>query len=434
MTIRSTNTNGPEPGDVVIGIQVLCGTENPGLDGKYDRVIRISYRPPGLPPIDGPIKPPEPPTGAFPFPQNGRTGGAIKDATGTVWIDTLVFGQPPSNLSGDDKPDNNLGDDSEDIASRIEQSVEGGRLNGVINKGDIIVEHNQQSDTSPKDSAGRDQECREGKPQHKDRGRIRIRLRNPSHYDVATHDQKIEVTVIEFPEDGPGGGTPDSGGAIEIDPSIPDRIPDERDKEPDTSFPVRGPATGVRRRSPAKRTRNGQAGEEWADDVKPYLRDDMPWRTPRWRNRRWRHSGTWAPPAGDSSPINVDRILEVGRILSPEIVEIVEVQVVECRHHQIQLLSAALRLLGFCTRIRHGKLFYSCWTSPMPHVSGSSALLFRMRGVPWHISVTKLAIRDNSALSLDGSHRPTGTGFRPEQLGDLIQPMAMPRTRGHNMS
>jgi hypothetical protein len=271
----------PGPSDAIIGFTVSCGTANPGLDGKRDRVIRISYRSRRLPdrPRDQRPQHPPLPTGAFPLPdregriKGPRTGGVLVTPDGTVWIDVQVYGQPPAGARGDDgnllPP---LGDDSEAIASRILEAVEAAEARGLIAPGDIEVQHNGQSDTQPE--AG---PCPYGKPQSNGRGRGRIILKDPSHVDAACDYSKIRMTIILLP---PDGSSPPRPPTIIIPDSVPSRMPDER-RPRDWRDNPRWTDTGHTDRTD-RRDHDDPNG-----DVAEYQRRDLPWQRPPMRERRW---------------------------------------------------------------------------------------------------------------------------------------------------
>lgn len=393
MTSYQGPTQGPQPGDVVIGMKVKCKTTSPGLDGHYDRVIRISYRPPGLPlPKDLPN--PAPPSGRGAFGSLSKTalwlhqGGAEIDASGMVWIDTVAYGQPPAESVFTE----NLGDDSEDIASSIEESVTRGVLEHKIDRSHIQVQHNGQSDTDPNDPLGGP--CPKGKPQN-DVGRCRIILRNPSHWDAHCNDGKIEMVVIEIPRKPDGGGAPPSG-AIEIRPiePLPPWMPSVRRKEPVEELDPEWIKTkeGPQKSTPRKTLKPTDK------EALPYLREDLPWETPPMRNRRWwkwpdkkdkKHAALEPSAPFLSPPATYDadtEILEVG-FLTQGFLELVQVPIHHDLERQISVLREALEILGCFVEQDGVWLRYqrSCFSPDW----GSFGLYIRARGFPWHIVVER---------------------------------------------
>lgn len=400
MTSVSQSRKRPGPGDVVIGIKVHCGATTPGLDGKYERSLRFSYRSPKEPPLppDCRPEPPKSPGGAYPMPYEpfrpGGHSGYVKDEDGVVWFDVQLYGTPPdgkhSNWEGGEA--DGRGDDSEDIASRIADAVANARRDGVIGDGEISVEHNGLSDVDEKSLSGRPQKCPDDKPQGGPGGRGRIILRNPSHYDVRCQDQKIEITVIPIPGDGGSTG-------IDITPKGPNRglpptMPNDRPGY-DWIKPSSKDAIEPKKWGPAE------------DEAQPYLDEKYPWRSPPWKPRRWqtkkmsahsggggtgRESGRWGQPVAlPYLRVGVSR-LGVGWA--------VNVPVSGSRDKQMSDLARAFSAVGLEARLLAGRL----------HVRprGDAALqgvefYCVMRGLPWHMvferSRYSVAYRESASLS-----------------------------------
>lgn len=394
----------PLPGDVVIGFKIHCGTEAPGLDTKRDRVVRISYRPGRIGPLPpkGLPRPPAAAGGAFPVPVKPGfdQGGVTMDETGTVWIDTQLFGQPPSDkrlyVPGQE-PRENLGDDSEDMASRIEESVTSGVLKGLIERGDISVEHNGLSDTTPTGLNGQPQRSRDGKPQGPDGGRCRVVLRNPSHYDAASDYFKIETSIIEIPQQSPPGGGNGGGasGSLRLLPStIPDMMPHERDGQPN-----KWEGTGqIEKPHP-----------RLIDDnlTQPYLNDRVQWRRPRWRDRRWfvptTHSegasrlGLVHEPEGalpdDGAYLRIGSISSLG-------IEVRSVPIVWGLAQQLSAVASAMRSLGYQAKNAFGRVIFSDMAGSSRY-DISRGLLIVFRNLPWRVMMER---------SVDGMQRLCRSG------------------------
>lgn len=342
----------PEPGDVVIGIGISCNATAPGLDTKKDRVVRISYRPSGAPPMPPKkkVNPPPKPEGAFPLPGNpdkdDPTAGVTVDADGVVWIDTEVFGQPPADAPGL-TGDTNRGDDSEDVASRINEAVEAASADPpkLIDPDDIRVEHNGQSDVDPKEGP-----CPDGKPQGNGRGLGRIVLRKPSHVDAASDYSKIRVCILVL--DPPAGSAPT---VVKILPdSVPSQMPDEREDDdgddPDDEWePTAGSDKTERRRA-------GQGGEK-DDRQKPMVPDLLrkkPWGKPPKKSRRFGMSNEGGLfQVAVPEPSETENPIAVSLFCGDEMTTI-SVDCVEDRAEQIRVLADGMRRGGMLATVVGG--------------------------------------------------------------------------------
>lgn len=378
MTSHHGGGEKPQPGDVVIGFKVSCSATSPGLDGKRDRVIRISYRPKRLGPPPKDVNPLPGTTGAFPTPRKpgARTGGVTVGADGIVWIDTQVYGQPDKNLTN-----SNRGDDSEDIASRIEETVETARLDKKVDGQDIEVQHNGQSDVDPDGPRGGP--CPDKKPQDKKGGgRGRIIIRQPSHVDAACDDGKIQITIIVIPLDGipPGGGG--GGGAIEIitlEDSLPGLMPDERGGEGGWDKPQ--PVDPSDRRPPKDPNKKGEPD--------PYLREDVPWKRPPWKPRRWvktsHRSQDWFQPHEAVVPLLL--VAAFGNQSPRESI----VHVVSSVEKQIDLLVGAFKSVGFDAFKRGPRSFAIARRSQEALLTPPLGFSITMQAAPWHLIYETLA-------------------------------------------
>jgi hypothetical protein len=267
-------TFGPGPNDTVIGFRIGCDRNQPGLDGTWDRVVRISYRPGRLGPLPRNVNPQPPDGDRGAFPQNPDltkpVSGVETTPDGTVWIDCVVYGAPSPGA---------LGDDSGDMAGRISEAVDNGIIGGKINPTDIQVEHNDLSDVqegnAATDSRGKTIDRHSDKRgDNGGRGRIIIRG-GASHVDASSNDGKIELVII----------TPTNSGTVKLDDTLPPRVP-----------PTRGPATGGSQgegwgsstggtghgsgpQKPTQRQRKKKPKDE-GPPSRAYLRDDIPWYKP----------------------------------------------------------------------------------------------------------------------------------------------------------
>lgn len=324
----------PEPGDVVIAVSVSCNKSQPGLDGKRDRVVRISYRPSGGAPLKKgeAIGPPKKKEGAFPEPgdpsKDGPTSGATVDDDGIVWIDTQVYGQPPGG---------GLGDDSEDVTSRISEAVQAAIAEGKISADDISVEHNGLSDTKPEEG-----DCPYGKPQDKGEGLGRIVLKKPTHVDAAADDSKIRLSIIVI-EDATTAKNPVS---VQIIPeSVPDKMPDERGPKGGWVSPQGADKTEKRRTDP-----DLTIGDRQKPLVPEALRKDIKWKRPPVKKRKFswiddpglfiKNSAVhpWPSDADESQPSASSTVSVYGR--GDTVVEHVD----NCDDGAEQLQSIALAL------------------------------------------------------------------------------------------
>jgi len=136
----------PHSDPVYIGFRIKCDASEPGLDGKWDRTVRISYRPKGLPMPNpnkkkrGRLTLPQPgknsPTSRGAFPPNPDltkpvSGCAVTD-DGVVYLDVVIYGKPDGEAKG-------LGDDSGDMAGRIAAAVEQATQAGTIPPGQLFL-------------------------------------------------------------------------------------------------------------------------------------------------------------------------------------------------------------------------------------------------------------------------------------------------------
>lgn len=262
----------PGPDDAIIGFKIECSKSQPGLDGTWDRVVRISFRPGRNGPMPKGKKPQPPNTGKSPggggegrgaFPPQVKPGapasGVEVAADGTVYIDVVLYGQPKPGA---------LGDDSEDMAGRIAEAVDEGIKEGKINAGDISVEHNGFSDIDPKWGAQdpRHKPIDTDAPRGSSGGRGRCVIKGATHVDASSNDGKIEFVII-LP----------STGTVDLSPTLPNWVPSPRN-----SYKWIDPSTdkGSKPQTPTIKKRK-QSGEPFTNPPSIDYTRDTPWGRPR---------------------------------------------------------------------------------------------------------------------------------------------------------
>jgi hypothetical protein len=271
----------PEPGDIVIGIDVNCGANVAGMDGRNQPyAIKISYRRDGGPDVPAKPRVPAPP---LPTPKSPRKGSPIEFFTpqsGSVVHDgiTYIYATIWGNTADSDKghvAGEGSGDTSADAAGRILEAVENAVAARHIKPGDIIVQHN-------------------GKPDANDGGGLgRIILRDPTHYDAGSNDGKIDLFVMDpaicIPEVDPGSQPKKSKKnpaiRIPLPPTSKDWMPARKPITPPPPEGEKGPkpyrskSTNEQRPGTGDWRRFWDKGNKWARPLPP--------------RPRWTVSGNW---------------------------------------------------------------------------------------------------------------------------------------------